>query len=106
MSEQSLKIEKLVAHELGFPGAATLDDLKRLLAQKLNELIESDFSQLVQLLYKIDIDEARLRSLLKQNAGNDTGYLLAELIIERQFQKIKSRLENKQDENINEDEKW
>lgn len=69
-------------------GAAQLETV---LAEKLNALIQSDFSALVRLLYRIDINEARLRDLLKENAVEDAGKIIARLIIERQQQKILSR---------------
>ena len=39
----------------------------------------------------IDVDEARLKKLLKDNAGEDAGMIIARLIIERQLQKIVTR---------------
>jgi hypothetical protein len=85
---------------------ASLDDLKVLLTEKFNELIKTDFNSLVQLLYRIDISEAKLKQALKENEGKNTGEILAEMTIERQMQKIKSRQQYKRDENISDDEKW
>ena len=68
-------------------------ELEILLADKLNTLIRSDFDALLRLLYRIDIDEARLRGLLKENAQEDTGKIIARLIMERQWQKVLSRRE-------------
>jgi hypothetical protein len=69
----------------------TAAQLETALAEKLNSLIQSDFSALVRLLYRIDINEARLRNLLKENIGDDAGKIIARLIMERQGQKILSR---------------
>jgi hypothetical protein len=66
-------------------------DLEALLAEKLNELIRSDFNMLVTILYRIDVSEEKLKKLLKDNAGEDAGRIMARLIIERQLQKIKAR---------------
>jgi hypothetical protein len=65
--------------------------LEALLAEKLNALIQSDFNALVQLLYKVDVSETRLRTLLETKADEDTGLLIARLILERQQQKILTR---------------
>ena len=102
------KIERLITDELGvaISNSASLDDLKRVLATKYNDLINTDFNHLVQLLYRIDINEAKLKQALKQNAGKDTADLLADLTIERQLQKIRSRQEYRGNEDISEDEKW
>ena len=103
-----IKIERLIADELGIaiPYSASLDDLKNVLAEKFNDLINTDFNHLVQLLYRIDINEEKLKQVLKQNEGKDTAALLADLTIERQLQKIRSREDYRKDEDISDDEKW
>jgi hypothetical protein len=68
------------------------DDQRDKLANYLNELIQNDFNQLINLLYRIDIDEQKLKKTLKENSG-DAGLLFAELIIQRQLQKVKTRKE-------------
>jgi hypothetical protein len=103
------EIEKLITDEMGIvvKGSANFEDLKKVLAEEFNELINTDFNHLVQLLYRIDISEKKLKEALRQNQEKDSGKLLAELTIERQLQKIKSRQQyNKPDENISDDEKW
>ena len=103
-----LEIEKLIADELGvaISNSASLDDLKSVLAEKFNDLINTDFNHLVYLLYRIDINEEKLKQALKQNEGKDTAVLLADLTIERQLQKIRSREDYRKDESISDDEKW
>jgi len=103
-----IKIERLIADELGIaiPYSASLDDLKNVLAEKFNDLINTDFNHLVQLLYRIDINEEKLKQVLKQIEGQDTAALLADLTIERQLQKIRSREDYRKDEDISDDEKW
>jgi len=104
-----IKVEKMIADDIGvaIPNSASLDDLKVILASKFNELINSDFNHLVQLLYRIDVSETKLKQVLEQNEGRDTAGLLADLVIERQLEKIRSRQQyGKRDENISDDEKW
>ena len=83
-----------------------LEQLKDLLALRFNELINTDFNRLIQLLYSIDVDEIKLKRLLDLNKTKDAGEMMAELVIERQLQKIRSRQDYKRDENISDDEKW
>jgi hypothetical protein len=84
------------------------DQLKESLAVYINDLIDHNFNMLVNLLYKIDVSESRLKQLLDETSGYDAGGIIAELIIERQIQKIKDREQiGKRDESdINENEKW
>ena len=65
--------------------------LEALLAEKINDMINKDFNALVQLLYRIDINESHLRLLLQENQASDAGLLIARLTLERQWQKIITR---------------
>src|ERR1700759_2938466 len=69
----------------------TANELEAQLAEKINALIQRDFGALVQLLYRIDVSEVRLRRMLNDESGEDAGLLIARLIMERQWQKIESR---------------
>jgi len=98
--------------DIDLPENIQLEALKEKLSAYINHLIQSDFEKLVSLLYRIDISETKLKHLLQQNPGEDAGKIIAELIIERQEQKIKSRQQSdsyrisKRDNNISDDEKW
>ncbi|HWB93364.1 MAG TPA: hypothetical protein VG605_15995 [Puia sp.] len=70
------------------------------LAEKINALIQNDFGALVQLLYRIDVSEDKLRRMLADNSGEDAGRLIARLIIERQRQKIENRRKYRRDDDI------
>jgi hypothetical protein len=53
------------------------------LASMINELIKNDFSKLVQLLYRIDVSEAKLKNILQAHPNEDAGKLIAEVVVER-----------------------
>lgn len=53
------------------------------LALTINELIKNDFSRLVQILYRIDVSEAKLKNILNTNPNEDAGKLIAQVILER-----------------------
>lgn len=81
--------------------------LKNTLTTQINQLINEDFEKLVFLLYRIDVDEARMRTLLAEHGNGNSAAVLADLVIERQLQKIKSRQDfSQRDSNISEEEKW
>ena len=85
----------------------TLEELVRILAQQFNRMIKDDFSTLVQLLYRIDVSEKKLRTLLQSAEGQDAGAIIARLVIERQYEKIETRRRYKQNKNdIPDDERW
>jgi hypothetical protein len=77
------------------------------LSRAINELAKSDFEKLISLLYRMDIDEQKLRYHLKLNKDSNAGDIIASLMIERQLKKIESRKKyRKPDEDIPEDERW
>jgi hypothetical protein len=76
------------------------------LADRINQLIKDDFTSLVNILYRIDVSELKLKTTVQEHPQEDAGYLIANLIIERQLQKIKSRNDFRSTEPIGDDEKW
>jgi N-acetylglucosamine kinase-like BadF-type ATPase len=77
------------------------------LSAYVNQLIKNNFDKLIAYLYRIDVDEQKLKSLLQQNQNEDAGNIIAKLIIERQLQKIESRrLFSQGKGNCDEEEKW
>ena len=67
------------------------DDFINALAAYLNNLIINDFEKLIFILYKVDVDETKLKSVLNSGVNRNAGELLARMIIDRQLQKIESR---------------
>ena len=49
----------------------------------INECIKTDFSRLVQMLYRIDVSEQKLKTILQANPNEDAGKLIATVILER-----------------------
>lgn len=72
----------------------------------INDMLQHNFDRLLGILYRIDVSEAKLRATIQDQPDQDAAKLIADLIIERQLQKIKSRREFRRDENIDEEEKW
>ena len=88
---QLLTIEKLTATQM---------------ADFINELIEKDFSRLVQLLYRLDVSEDKLKSVLIEHPTGDAGGLIAQLIMERIAQREIAKNMFTQQGEIPEEEKW
>jgi N-acetylglucosamine kinase-like BadF-type ATPase len=77
------------------------------LSDYINTLIKNDFDKLIAYLYRIDVNEQKLKILLQQFPLQDAGNIIASLIIERQEQKIKTRKQfSQQDTDFDEEEKW
>jgi hypothetical protein len=98
-------INKELAIEL--PEKMALNDVEEKLAAHINYLIQKKFEKLVSLLYRIDVNEKKLKHILHLYANENAGKIIAQLIIGRQLEKIKSCRENtKPVKDDNEFEKW
>jgi len=93
METKALLYDLNTSYGLNLQETPAMDALEALLAERVNAMINGDFSALVQLLYRIDINESRLRLILQENQASDAGQLIARLILERQWQKILTRRE-------------
>ena len=103
--ELVLQINKELAIEL--PEKIPFEELQNRLALHINHLIQHHFEQLVSLLYRIDVSEAKIKSLLQQQPNEDAAKIIVALIIERQLQKIKTRQQYpRKDNSFTEEEKW
>lgn len=100
-------INKVEAH-FGIINAPDNHEEKfRDLAAKINDLLNNDFQKLISILYRMDINESRLRRLLDENKNTDAGLIIAKMMVEREAQKIKSRKEtSKKNNDVSDEEKW
>ncbi|NDD16748.1 MAG: hypothetical protein EB092_07050 [Chitinophagia bacterium] len=76
-----MEINLLALEKLSTPDLETM----------INELIKEDFSKLVQLLYRIDVSESKLKNILKANPNENAGKLIAQIVIDRVAAIKKSR---------------
>ena len=85
----------------------TLENLsKEKLIEYINEYIKTDFSKIVQLLYRIDVSEATIKITLQAHPNLDAAILLADLIIERLAITKKAREQFSQGNISDEEERW
>lgn len=63
----------------------------RRLVEAVNDLVLHDFNGLVQILYRLDVSESKIRQALSGNPGTDAAELIAQLLLKRQLQKLEAR---------------
>ena len=66
-------------------------ELRKILIRRIEELIEKDVEKLKWILYRIDVSEKKVHEALATNAQLHYPDLLADLIIERQIEKARTR---------------
>ena len=69
----------------------SLNELKRYLAVKISELLDTNYANLLNTLYLIDLDERRLHELFSGKNREIIPEALADMIIQRQVQKFNNR---------------
>ena len=109
MSDPNKDIIPLLNKELSLELSEKLamDELEQQLTDHINHLINTDFEKLIYYLYRIDVNETKMKQLLQQQGGENAAQLIARLIIDRQLQKIKSRAEHRSNEIDDEEaERW
>ena len=89
--------------ELSLPANLEETLMRQQLAAYLNQLILSDFQKLVYLLYRIDVDEMKLKKMLRDNPEEDAGILMADMVIERERKKAETRMKFKRNADSEED---
>lgn len=104
--ENILLVHQELCRDFNLPVTTSETGLLQELAAVINHLINTDFMKLVNILYRIDIPEQTLKEKLQQKAGNDAGWLIANMIVERQLEKLQMRGQFKPQQNIPDDDKW
>ncbi len=82
-------------------------DLLDAISKEINFLIQQDFPKLIQLLYRIDVSEKKLRLLLGENQNAEASRIIAGMIIDRQKQKLAMKdQQSGGNSQIPDDERW
>jgi len=65
--------------------------LKKMLSKRIEEMIDHEFDRFVNLLYRIDVNESKVKQALSEQPFSKGIEKVAEMIIERQLQKVITR---------------
>ena len=106
-----MELIKIINEEmdLSLPGHTSFEEVRQQLQDAVSRLIETDFRKLALVLYRIDVNERKLKYLLQENVGTDAAGIIADLIIERQLQKIETRKQFGQhngNDDISDEDRW
>jgi hypothetical protein len=76
------------------------------LSAYINHLLLHDFTSLVTILYRVDVQEKGLKKILLENPEEDAGDIIADLLIQRQEEKIATRRSFPPADHPSDDERW
>lgn len=91
---------KTLIHSLQLDGELSIEGTGRRqfeeFAQFINHLISTDFNRLLTILYRVDVEEKKVKAALAEgdnDPAKSAGHIIAALLVERQVEKIKVREE-------------
>ena len=92
-AEQVIKDFNVVGFEITFSGneLSAYEELKGQIEPVLKELFHKNPSQFQNLLYRIDLEERFLNKAIQNTAPVNFSSTLAELVLQREFQKVLTR---------------
>ena len=107
MNENESTLISELSHnlEIDLPEKRSMEELKLFLSGYISHLISNNPDKLVSILSRVDVSEKILKANL-QNQEENASNIMAQMIIERQMEKIKTRERYRSSDDISEDEKW
>jgi len=72
--------------------ASSYEQLKQWLTNEIIKLLMNDMEKLLNILYRIDVNEKKVKEVFAQNNPTLIAPLLAEMLIEREMGKAETRL--------------
>ncbi len=70
---------------------AKYEQLKKILIKRLEEMIDHEFEKFINVLYRIDVSEYKVKKALTEQPFKAGVEKIAEMIIQRQMQKVITR---------------
>ena len=79
----------------GIKEDSDINELFKIVAERVEELLDSQPDLLMSYLYRLDVEEGKIRKALQQDESPVVK--IAELIVQRQLERVRTKLEMKQD---------
>ena len=84
-------LEKDFGPDKHLPSVADLEKLRLWILPKVKRFLDCDMQGLLNLMYRLDIDEERFKNILSESKTDEICSDLCDLIIERELLKVKYR---------------
>ena len=94
--EDIAKVSSFIRNDFGLESTElvhcdVIQELKSQLSKIISYLIDNDFQRLLNAMYRIDINEEKFKKALATNPPTAVSEAIAQLIIEREMQKVQLR---------------
>jgi hypothetical protein len=90
MKESNQVLIKMISKDFDIADNLSEDQLREVLVKAFEYLVADDFSKLLQILYRADVDQYKLKELLEHAEGASSGAVIADAYIARQKAKLET----------------
>ncbi|PWS30100.1 hypothetical protein [Pedobacter paludis] len=81
---------KIISKDFDIEDHLSEERLKQAMIDAFDYLVDNDFPKLIQILYKADVDQYKLKELLENTEGLSSAEVIANTYIERQKAKVET----------------
>ncbi|WP_316825349.1 hypothetical protein [Pedobacter miscanthi] len=85
-----MSLISIISKDFDIPHTLSESQLRDAMVDAFAYLIDNDFSKLIQILYKADVDQYKLKELLETVEGVSSAEIIADAYIARQKAKIET----------------
>ncbi|GAA4203502.1 hypothetical protein GCM10022289_19910 [Pedobacter jeongneungensis] len=86
----SVSLTSIISKDFDIPDTLSENQLREAMVTAFAYLIDNDFPKLIQILYKADVDQYKLKELLETVEGLSSAEVVADAYIARQKAKIET----------------
>lgn len=79
---------KIISNDFDIPNEINENQLREAMIDSFAYLVDHDFPKLIQILYKADVDQYKLKELLETTEGKSSAEVIADAYLARQKAKI------------------
>lgn len=81
---------KIISKDFDIAENLSEEQLYQILVNSFDYLVENDFSKLLQILYRADVDQYKLKELLENSENQNSAEVIAKAYIDRQKAKVET----------------
>ncbi|MCZ4222313.1 hypothetical protein [Pedobacter rhodius] len=85
-----MSLLKIISKDFDIPENISEGELRRAMVDAFAYLVDNDFPKLIQILYKADVDQYKLKELLETTEDRSAAEVIADAYIARQLAKIET----------------
>lgn len=84
-------LSRIIENDFELENELSAEQLREKMVHAFSWLLDNDISKMMNILYRADVDEERLKSLLISRSQLPSAEVIADEYISRQMQKIETR---------------